>query len=178
MQPTWQFTSKHVKDDRPVHFGRFEKDGIQLTFIESVDTLPLIDYQTVFLNLAKWDEYWQQDCCHFVPPNLADFPRQCAQTALDYAEELAMHQRKIARWQTELKKGGEIPAVCFAEPLVNKRTGRCNSSDDSANHLLRIRQGRHRIAYLRQIGMPAFAAAIPIKRMQNIAALGLIDDRF
>lgn len=117
-----------------------------IEFMESVDNLPNIDYQTLLLDLKKWDAYWQQDRCNFVPVDLANFPEECCANPTDYAAEIGMHQQKIQRWTTQLQSGGQVPAVCFQAQTYNG--------------LLRIRQGRHRIAYLRQIGCPVFAAAI------------------
>jgi len=130
-----------------------------LHFVDSVDNLPKVSYQNMLFDLTKWDQYWQQDSCNFVPANLADLPRTCCENDQDYLAEQAMHRQKIQRWANELGLNsenemvtGKVPAVCFSETLVNGQ--------------LRIRQGRHRIAYLRQIGAPCFAAAIPVEQVQ------------
>lgn len=162
---TWQFLPAGSPQEPPVNFGGFQQNAIYLQFVESLDTLPNIVYQTILLDLAKWDAYWQQDRCNFVPVNLNDFPQDCCQTEQNPVQapeqflknEIAMHQRKIQRWQNELQTGGHIPAVCFHDKLFDLSSGR----QTLKTQILRIHQGRHRIAYLRQIGVPAFAAAIP-----------------
>jgi len=123
-------------------------NNLCIEFIESTDTAPKVNYQTILIDLAKWDEYWKQDACNFVPEVIEHFPKDCCQTESAYQSALAMHRKKIERWQKEVPKTGRVPAVCFETSLVN--------------HRLKIKQGRHRIAYLRQIKLPVFAAAIPI----------------
>lgn len=132
----------------------FSKQTIQIGFTASVDNLPQVTYETVLLDLAKWDQYWQQQPCNYVPANLSHFPRNCCKTDADYQQEIIMHQQKIQRWADELRTGGQVPAVCYSQTLVNNK--------------LRIRQGRHRIAYFRHIGLPCFAAAIPQERLQQV----------
>ncbi|WP_321277287.1 hypothetical protein [Thiomicrorhabdus indica] len=135
----WQFIST----------GRSTLAKIEsVEFIESSDQTANIRYQTVLINLPKWDEYWKQDACNFVPDNLQHFPQHCCKTEVAYQAELAMHRQKIERWEKEIPQTGRVPAVCFENTLVEGR--------------LKIKQGRHRIAYLRQIGFSVFAAAIPI----------------
>lgn len=145
----WQLTQKQ------------EAGQQRIEFVESVDNLPNIDYQTVLLELKKWDAYWQQDLCNFVPPNLADFPRACCHSDADYQAEITMHRAKIQRWADELRSGsGKVPAVCFQHTLHNGR--------------LQIRQGRHRIAYLRTLDIPCFAAAIPTSLLPQLAHSSLL----
>ncbi|BBP44839.1 hypothetical protein THMIRHAS_02120 [Thiosulfatimonas sediminis] len=147
---TWQLIQN------PHGLWRATQGAQQIDFVASIDNLADIDYQTVLLDLAKWDAYWQADRCHFVPADLSDFPRACCQSDADYAAELAMHQQKIQRWAQELAGGsGSVPAVCFHSTLAHQR--------------LRIRQGRHRIAYLRSLGVPCFAAAIPKTTLFHLA---------
>ncbi len=133
---------------------------MSIEFIETKDSEPNIHYQTVLIDLHKWDDYWQEDRCNFVPAELNQFPKSCCKSDADYQTELAMHRQKIQRWQNEVPQTGQIPAVCFEECLFESR--------------LRIKQGRHRIAYLRQLNAPAFPAAIPTDLVSNFAEKGLI----
>lgn len=147
---TWQF----IKPNRPVNHGSFLTTDLQIEWVDSTDLVKGISYQTLLLDLECWDQYWQHDSCNFVPENLNKFPTDCCKTEHEWSQEVAMHRQKIQRWQNQLKQGGKIPAVCFEQALNQKR--------------IRIRQGRHRIAYLRSINLPAFAAAIPQDRLEDI----------
>ncbi|MBO1924704.1 hypothetical protein [Thiomicrorhabdus sp. 6S3-12] len=131
-----------------------------IRFTESGDTLPAIEYRTVLLDLQSWDRYWRQDRCNYVPQDLADFPRDCCQQHADHAAEIEMHRQKIERWHRQLQTGDKVPAVCFENALVDG--------------YLRIRQGRHRIAYLRQLNFAVFAAAIPLQRLDDFRRQNLI----
>ncbi|QKI88271.1 hypothetical protein [Thiomicrorhabdus xiamenensis] len=131
-----------------------------ICFTASADTLPGIDYRTVLIDLKSWDRYWQQDRCNYVPQDLTDFPHACCQNRADYVAEINMHRQKIERWHQQLQADDKVPAVCFEKML--------------SNGFLRIRQGRHRIAYLRQLDFPVFAAAIPLQRMDDFSRQNLI----
>jgi hypothetical protein len=153
----WQLSPS----ENPTALWHLQRNSQWIEFIDSVDNLPNVRYQTVLIDLAKWDQYWQQDRCNFVPADLSDFPTECCASNSDYVAEIAMHQQKIKRWKTELASGsGKVPAVCFCETTVDG--------------LLRIRQGRHRIVYLRQLGIPAFAAAIPRALLQDFTEQQLV----
>ncbi|MBN2647686.1 MAG: hypothetical protein JXR44_07870 [Thiotrichales bacterium] len=133
---------------------------VTIEFIASGDLVPEISYQHCLINLAAWDAYWQKDLCNYVPEILSQFPRECCANAEAYQTELAQHQQKIERWQQHLIQNRQIPAVCFEAEQLHGR--------------LRIRQGRHRIAYLRQLGLPVFAAAIPEIRFEDVKQMRLI----
>lgn len=149
----WKITASSPAN-RYWHLSNTE-NSISLEFIETKDGEPNTHYQTVLIDLPKWDEYWEQDICNFVPANLNQLPKTCCKSDADYQTELAMHRQKIQRWQDEVPKTGKIPAVCFEKALLENR--------------LKIKQGRHRIAYLRQLKLPAFPASIPENLVSNFA---------
>lgn len=145
----WQFVCETPSTRHEVHF------------VESVDGLAAVEYQHCLLDMAKWDAYWRQDRCNYVPDDLSQFPMSCCADEAAYVAEIESHRSKIARWVAQHGVSDEIPAVCF-------------HAEFSENGLLRILQGRHRLVYLRQLGLPVFAAAIPKQRWGDFISLGLV----
>ncbi|WP_178861102.1 hypothetical protein [Thiomicrorhabdus cannonii] len=135
--------------------------ALAVDFVESRDGLPGIDYQHCLVDMLKWEAYWRQEPCNYVPDDLADFPTSCCEDDAAYEAEIESHRVKIARWVGQHQLTSEIPAVCF------------EAAFSDMGHL-RILQGRHRLVYLRQLGLPAFAAAIPRQRLPDFMALGLV----
>jgi hypothetical protein len=134
---------------------------LTVNFLESGDRLPGQEYVHCLLDMAKWDTYWRQDRCNYVPDDLSQFPMSCCADEAAYVAEIESHRSKIARWVAQHGVSDEIPAVCF-------------HAEFSGNGLLRILQGRHRLVYLRQLGLPVFAAAIPKQRWGDFISLGLV----
>jgi hypothetical protein len=159
-----------IHPDSSFQLWRVISDEYCFDFAESTDIDSDKTYRTVLFDLKRWDQYWQIDVCNYVPSDLSQLPQKGCSFSNELALEVTMHQRKIDRWHNQLSQpypkvtskriGGVVPAVCFDVHLTD--------------HHLRIKQGRHRIAYLRSLQCPVFAAAIPIERLIEVENLALI----
>lgn len=143
---------------------RFVSGQRQMAFVASVDGLETVTYRHCLLDMNRWDAYWRRDRCNYVPADLQEFPQECCLDKTAHAAEVALHQLKIDRWARHVQQTPRFPAVCFEVDLT-------------ADGQLRIRQGRHRLAFLRGFGLPQFVAAIPLQRIAQFEALGLLVDK-
>lgn len=137
---------------------------LQVIFTPSDDRLPEQQYVHCLVDLAQWERYWQQDICHYVPDNPADYPGLCCESVEAHAAEVASHDAKIARWVEAHRHSTAIPALCFA-------------AAPAENGFWRILQGRHRLAYWRRLGLTVFAAAIPRQVLHDFQQAGWIVDQ-
>ena len=135
------------------------QNGKIIRFSANVDGLEGVEYQHVLMDLPRWDAYWQQQGCNFVPSPLKDWAEGCCESQEEYLQELKIHQQKIARWRPRIQKAEPIPAVCM-------RVAKCDHDVQ-----FQIQQGRHRIVALREFGVSCFAAAIPSGELSAIASL-------
>lgn len=129
----------------------FEK----ITFIEADEaSIPLEDFGYFMIDTEKLDQYWQSNITQYLPRNLIDLP--------EWREDcFTKGGKKLRKLISNIKEHGVIYSPLLSAPPT------LHGAPD-------IYDGRHRFWIIRDLGIPAFPAAIPLNRVNIMQKHGLL----
>lgn len=140
-----------------VKSGCFSGNGSGITKVTFVNadekSRPHGAYDYVMIKTAVWDQEWEKDDEHYLPKILSAIPEY-------RSNDLVKSQNKIQSLTAAVLNSGEINSPSFLEVPQGAK--------------IRIADGRHRIYLLRELGIDAFPAAVPVSIIPILQNLGLL----
>jgi hypothetical protein len=140
-----------------VKSGCFNGNGSGITKVTFVNadekSRPHGVFDYVMIKTAVWDQEWEKDDEHYLPKSLSAIPEY-------RLNDSVVSQKKIQSLTAAVLNSGKINSPSFLEVPQGAK--------------IRIADGRHRIYLLRELGIDAFPAAVPILIIPRLQDLGLL----
>jgi hypothetical protein len=135
-------------------FGGNGSKITKVTFIEADNgSLPQVPYEYLMIHTSLWDEEWKKDQMNYLPSDLDKIPF-FRESDINYSDN------KIKKLTNKVINEGIINSPSFNDAPPGAR--------------LTIADGRHRFYLLRQLGIDAFPAAVPVSIIDRLNNLGLL----